>query len=174
MQFGVKVKGHIDTNLSRDTPLSPDTSSHQISTKNLQSFRNNRAEGKYYAIWGQGQIDTNLLRDTPLSSDTSSHQISTKNLQSFRRYRVEGNFSFKVNSRIDTILSREVGHGSKNIKHPPNLRWQGCLIMTSSTDHLLMWGNVTDIMLIVDFDRQMVRWFHTEVLKTPHAVLQAV
>jgi hypothetical protein len=47
-------QSRIDTILSRDTPLSPGTSSHQISTKNLQSVRNYRAEGKYYAIWGHG------------------------------------------------------------------------------------------------------------------------
>jgi hypothetical protein len=40
-------------------PLSPDTSSHQISThlssKNLHLFRRYRAEGNYTAILGQGQ-----------------------------------------------------------------------------------------------------------------------
>jgi hypothetical protein len=68
-------------------PLIHPPTKYQISTKNLQSFRNYRAEGKYYAIWGRGHwvkakghIDTNLLRDTPLSPDTSSHQTSTKNL----------------------------------------------------------------------------------------------
>jgi hypothetical protein len=47
MQFWVKIKGRIDTNLSRDTPLYPDTSSHQISTENLHSFRRYRAEGNF-------------------------------------------------------------------------------------------------------------------------------
>jgi hypothetical protein len=47
----VKVKGRIDRILSRDTPLSPDTSSHQISTENHQPFRNYRAEGKYTEIY---------------------------------------------------------------------------------------------------------------------------
>jgi hypothetical protein len=40
----VKVKGCIDTNLLHDTPLSPDTSSHQISIKNC-SPRRYRAKG---------------------------------------------------------------------------------------------------------------------------------
>jgi hypothetical protein len=43
----VKVKGHIDTKHLQDTPLSPDTSSQQISIKNLHSFRRYRAEGNF-------------------------------------------------------------------------------------------------------------------------------
>jgi hypothetical protein len=109
----VKVKRRIATILSRDTPLSPDTSSHQISTKNIQLFRNYRVEGKYYAIWGhghwvkvKGHIDTNIWPDTPLSPDTSSHQISTKNVHSFRKYRAEG-----------ILVTRSQGQGQRSHQH---------------------------------------------------------
>jgi hypothetical protein len=47
MQFWVKVKGRINANLLRDTPLSTDTSSHRISIKNLHSFRRYRVEGNF-------------------------------------------------------------------------------------------------------------------------------
>jgi hypothetical protein len=158
----VKVKGRIDRILSRYTPLSHDTSTHQISTKNLHSFRRYRAEGNYYGILGQGHwfkvkgyINTNLSRDTPLWPDTSSHQISITNRDSFRRYRAEGNFGYKVTGSRSKFASTwffrathlcplihpptkyqpkifchlgiirvegkytDGGHGSKNIKHPP-------------------------------------------------------
>jgi hypothetical protein len=103
----VKVKGRINTNLSRNTPLSPDTSSHQISTKNLHSFRRYRAEGNF-GFKVKSRIDTILLHDTSLSPDTSSNQISTKNLHTFQRYRAEGNYYailghwVKVKGCIDT------------------------------------------------------------------------
>jgi hypothetical protein len=90
--------------------------SHQISTKNLYSFRRYRvrAEGNF-GFKVKGHIDTNVLRETPLSPDTSSHQISMKNLHSFRRYRAEGNYNailgqghwVKIKGRIDTDLLRD-------------------------------------------------------------------
>jgi hypothetical protein len=52
MQFGVKVKGHIDTNLLRDTPLSSDTFSHQISTKNLHSLEIQRGGNFCFKVTG--------------------------------------------------------------------------------------------------------------------------
>jgi hypothetical protein len=75
----VKVKGHIDTNLLPDTPLSPDTSSHQIPIRlGDTEVREFRFQGHRVKV--KGHIDTILSCDTPLSHDTSSHQISTKNL----------------------------------------------------------------------------------------------
>jgi hypothetical protein len=95
----VKVKGHIDTNL---LPLSPDTSSQQISTKNLHSFRRYRAEGNLgfkvtgsrsqdqgHRIKVNSHIDTILSRNTPLSTDTSPMQISRKNLAALKSYRAD-------------------------------------------------------------------------------------
>jgi hypothetical protein len=75
MQFWVKVKGRINTNLSRNTPFSPDTSSHQISTKNLQSLRNYTAEGKYT----DGRRNS-IFKMAAWSNreKVSSHQISVK------------------------------------------------------------------------------------------------
>jgi hypothetical protein len=75
----IKVQGDINTILSRDTPLSRDTSAHQISMKNLYSFRRYRAEGNYYAILHQGhwvkvkgRIDTNSFA-THLCPPIHSH-----------------------------------------------------------------------------------------------------
>jgi hypothetical protein len=159
--FGFKVtvlrsnKGRTDT-FFRATPLSPDTSSHQISTKHLQSFRNYRAEGKYYAIWGhghwvKGQIDTNILPDTP-----SSHQISTKNLHSFRRCRAEGKFSFKVTESRSKVTSTQffrATHLCPLIHHPCKFQklkkmhgghlgfWRGDLHVLFNSDRGASWPN---------------------------------
>jgi hypothetical protein len=137
--------------LSRDTPLCPDVSSHQISTKNRQSFRNYRAEGKYYAIWDQGhrvkvksRIDTNHSRNpTFVYPDTSSHQIPRS--QGQRPHPVDTILSRDAPLSTDTpninqkscrlgIIERKgnirtADIARKNIKYP-NLRWRGCLFFS--------------------------------------------
>jgi hypothetical protein len=92
----MKVKGRIGTNLLRDTPLSPDTSSYQLSTKNLHSFRKYGAEGNFgFKVTGSRSKRSHrheyFVRHT-FVPDTSSHQISTKNLHLIRRYRAESNY----------------------------------------------------------------------------------
>jgi hypothetical protein len=98
----VKVKGRINRILLGNTPLSPDTSSHQWKGIIMQFW-----------VKVKGRINTNISRDTPLSPDTSSHQISIKNLHLLRRYRAEG---ISV-SRSQGQGQRSQGQGQRSHRH---------------------------------------------------------
>jgi hypothetical protein len=112
MQFWVKVKGHIHTNLTRDKPLSHDTSSHQISTKNLHSLRRYRAEGNSgFKVTGSRSkvASTRFFHVThlyPLIHPSTKYQpkISIR-FEDTERKGIIMQFWVKVKGRIDTILS---------------------------------------------------------------------
>jgi hypothetical protein len=88
----VKVKGRIDTNPLRDTPLTPDTSSHQISTKNLHSFRRYRAEGNFgLKVTGSRSKVTSTRFFHAAHLCPLIHPSTT--YQPIRNYRAEGKYA---------------------------------------------------------------------------------
>jgi hypothetical protein len=106
-----KVKGHIDTNVSRGTPLSPIHPPTKYQPKIFIRFEDTERKGiiMQFCVKVTGSrskvASTQIFRYTPLSPDTSSHQISTKNLHSLRRYRAERNFGFKVTGSRSKVTS---------------------------------------------------------------------